>query len=404
MGNRTKRLMPESFLLQSILFCSFFLSCTLCGQTCSERWGKMGDEIAMDDYAWVYIGTETKGSSEGIYASRLNLNTGKLDAPVLAAATGTPGFLTMDPSQRFLFCTGKPMGSGQPFNTVSGFAVDPKQGTLTAINGQAVEAMACCHISTSPDGSVLFAADYGHAKVATFPLSPDGRIGSPAQQIVYDTATQVVPGRQDAPHVHSINPDVSGRYVFVCDFSADAIKTYALDADAKTLTQVGSTPTAAGSGPRHLTCHPNGKWVYAIHELNGTITAMRFDADAPLLETVQTISTLPAGFTDDNTTAEIALSPDQRFLYGSNRGHDSIAYYSVDPATGLLSRIGIVSTEGQHPRNFTIDPTGRYMLVSNRDSDNVVLFELDTETGKPTFTGQQLHISRPMCIAMQHSP
>ncbi|MBT3192620.1 MAG: lactonase family protein [Verrucomicrobia bacterium] len=352
----------------------------------------------MQKHAWVFVGTETTESSEGIYAARLNQDSGELGSPMLVAATDGPTFLATDPEQQFLFCTGKPPQPGVPFNTVSAYTIDRVHGTLAPINSQQVPEMACCHISTSLGGRVLFAVDYSNAKAATFPVGQDGRIEPPTDLLIYDTATQAVPDRQQAPHVHSINPDVSNRYVLVCDFSADAIKTYELNAGTKVLTFVSATPTATGAGPRHLTCHPNGKWVYAIHELNGTVALLDFDNTTGSLETRQTISSLPEGFAAQNTTAEIALSPDLRFLYGSNRGHDSLAYYEVDPETGLLSRQGIVSTEGTHPRNFSITPTGHHLLVSNRDSDNVVVFRLDRETGKPEYTGHQLEISRPMCL------
>jgi len=348
--------------------------------------------------AFVYIGTEAARGSRGIYLTRMDLGSGQLDQPTLVAATDSPTFLCTDPSKRFLYCTGKASTSGLPFNTVTGFAIRPDDGQLTLVNAQAVAELACCHISTGLGGRVLLAADYGHAKVATFPLDENGHIAPPATLLVYDTATNAVPNRQQVPHVHSINPDVSSRYAFVCDFSADAVKTYALDTGVKQLALVRTTPTDAGAGPRHLTCHPNGKWVYVIHELNGTLSAFDFDGRTGELVHMQTVTTLPADFTGENTTAEIALSPDARFLYASNRGHDSIATYRVDPKTGMLTPQGCVATEGQHPRNFTIEDSGRFMLVSNRDSDTVTVFRLDAETGAPVFTGQQLSLAMPMRI------
>jgi 6-phosphogluconolactonase len=356
--------------------------------------------MAAYEQSLVYIGTETTGGSEGIYATRLDLKTGQLDAPTLAVRAGGPAFLTTDPSKRFLFCTGKQTNSELPFHTVAGFSIDRESGTLTPTNHQRVDGMRCCHISTGRSGRVLFAADYGNGRAASFPLDSKGCIGLPATQLIYDTATHVVPDRQDKPHAHSINPDTSNQYALVCDFSADTVRTYALDADTRMLTLVDSASTPPGSGPRHLTCHPNGKWIYVIHELNGTISCHDFDAASGHLTTKQTVPTLPETFKGENTTAEIALSPDLRFLYGSNRGHDSIAYYRLDPETGMLAPQGIVATRGQHPRNFTIDPTGRFMLVSNRDSNTVVVFRLDPETGKPEFTGHALSLSMPMSLAI----
>ncbi len=354
--------------------------------------------MSAQQYALVYIGTVTISGSRGIYASRLNLENGSLTPPTLAATTEDPNFLTTDPSKHFLYCTGQTTKTELPSHTVAGFAIDHSQGTLTPINSQVVDAMSCCHISTGLDGSVLFAADYGNGKAAAFPLNANGSIASPVTLIVYDKATQIDPDRQDEPHVHSINPNISGRYAFVCDFSADTFHVYAIDGKTKGLTLVSSTPAAPGSGPRHLTCHPNGKWIYAIHELNGTISVLNFDAKTGQLTTKQTVSMLPEGFRGKNTTAEIALSPDLRFLYGSNRGHDSLAFYQVHPETGLLTLQGFVATQGQHPRNFTIDPTGRFMLVSNMDSNNVVVFRLNSETGKPEYMGEEIQLAMPMRV------
>ena len=173
---------------------------------------------------------------------------------------------------------------------------------------------------------------------------------------------------------------------------------YRYDEATKTISKHGATRTAPGAGPRHSTVHPNGEWVYIINELNGTITVYQFDDTSGTLTDTQTVPTLPDDFNGTNTTAEIVISPDQRFLYGSNRGHDSIAHYQINPQSGQLTFVARTSTEGEHPRNFTIDPTGQFLLVSNRDTDNVVIFRLDKATGTPIPTGQQLTLSMPMCI------
>ena len=350
------------------------------------------------DSVFVYIGTETTRGSRGIYQCSLDLHTGALTDLIVAAETGSPGFLCTDPKQQFLYCTGKPSNPDLPYHTVTSFSIDPNRGELSLINAQTTEDMTCCHISTAQAGSTLLAADYGHGKAALFPVESNGRMRPASQVLRFEQANNIIPDRQDLPHVHSINPDASHRNVLVCDFSADAIRCYALEDDSHKLLLRSSTAVAPGSGPRHLVCHPNGQWAYVIHELNGTIAV--FDmTDAPdSLTLMQEVSTLPPDFSDDNTTAEIVFSPDLRFLYGSNRGHDSIAHYSIDPETGLLSLQGIVSTEGEHPRNFTIDASGRHMLISNRDSDTVTVFRLDPETGVPAFTGHQISLSMPMRI------
>ena len=348
----------------------------------------------------VYIGTVTSGGSEGIYLSRLNLETGQLSVPVLAAKADHPNFLTTDPQNRVLYSTGKPARRGEAFDSVVSFRIDRTTGELTRLNGQAVQDLTFCHINTACDGRVLLGADYGHAKAAAFPLGSDGQIAPPASLLTYDVAKSVVGDRQQSPHVHSINADKASRFVYVCDFSADRISICALDSDTAELRVIGEMATAPGSGPRHLVLHPNRKWGYVINELNGSITGFDVDPGTGRLTQKQTVATLPEDFRELNTTAEIALSPDRRFLYGSNRGHDSLACYRVDPMNGELTQLAIVSTEGQHPRNFTIDPSGNYLVVSNRDSDNVVVFRLDRETGIPTYTGNQISVSKPMCIRM----
>ena len=284
------------------------------------------------------------------------------------------------------------------FCSAACFRIDRSSGRLTRLNSQTVSDLSCCHISCAVDGSLLFGADYGHAKAAVFALDSEGRISPPAELLKFRDANGANPGRQSDPHVHSINPDVSGHYVFVCDFSADEIKVYEIEMETKQLNFVSSACVAPGSGPRHLVCHPNGKNVYVINELNGTIVS--FDFINGELKQEQVVETLPADYKQDNTTAEIAISPDKHFLYASNRGHDSIAYYRIDSETGMLSLQGLVSTEGKHPRNFTIDPTGKFMLVSNRDSGNVAVFGLDHETGKPLYTGNKIRLSVPMCISI----
>ena len=352
--------------------------------------------------ALVYIGTVTTSGSQGVYLSRLDLETGCLSEPTLAAEASSPNFLTTGPGNRFLYCTLKPVGQSQPSKVVLAFTIDRKTGSLTPISSQSCQALSFCHISTALEGRVLLGADYGHGKVATFPLGPDGHIGPVSTVLAYDKAQAVVPDRQNAPHVHSINPDMTGRFVYVCDFSADSVRSYALDSETLQLTPAAVTPVDPGSGPRHLVSHPNGEWVYVINELSSTIVGFDADSENGSLKHKQTVPTLPPDFRSNNTAAEIALSPDLRFLYGANRGHDSIACFRVDPDTGLLTQQAIVSVEGQHPRYFVIDATGRFLLASNRDSDNVVVFRLDRATGVPVYTGHQVRLSKPMGIQIIH--
>lgn len=364
---------------------------------CPQKEGN-GEFMNASEKFYVYIGTYTHAESRGIYFSMLDMDNGSLTDPVLAAEIKNPGFLRYESVKDILYCTGNPQGEGDLFCSVAGLKIDRSNGKLTRLNSQTENDLSCCHISCGMDGGLLFGADYGHAKAAVFELDSKGRISPAAEVLKFEDAGGANPARQSEPHVHSINPDISGQYVIVCDFSADKIKVYRIDADTKKLKYMSSVCMAAGSGPRHLVCHPNGRYIYVINELNGTIAA--FDFYDGELKQRQVIETLPPDFKGDNTTAEIAISTDEHFLYASNRGHDSISYYSIDPENGILSLQGFVSTEGEHPRNFTIDPSGRFMLVSNRDSNNVAVFRLDNDSGMPVYTGNRITVSVPMCISI----
>jgi len=210
------------------------------------------------------------------------------------------------------------------------------------------------------------------------------------------------PQRQEGPHAHEFVLDADNHFAFSPDLGLDKILIYKYDAAKGTIT-ANDPPyatVAPGSGPRHLSFHPNGRWAYVINEILSTVTAFHYDSKKGALTEFQTVSTLPADFTGESSTAEIEVSPNGKFLYGSNRGHNSIAIFSIDPASGKLTLIGHQSTQGKTPRNFAIDPTGTYLLAANQDSDNVVVFRMDSETGKLTPTGNEIQVSMPVCIAM----
>ena len=349
--------------------------------------------------AFVYIGTVTRQGSEGIYLSVLDLENGHLSEPQLAVKVSNPDFFATGSQNRYLYCTGKgPANSDIPVGAVNGFAIDQSTGELTYLNSQYIEGASYCHISTNHQGTALLAADYSSGDIASFPIDAQGYLAAAVSRIHHQGFTQANPARQNRPHLHSINLDHANQYAFVCDFSADEVTVYRFDAASMELVRVNATKTAPGAGPRHLTLHPTRDLIYVINELNGTIAVYQFDVAAVTLQEIQTVPTLPEDFTAKNTTAEIAISPDERFLYGSNRGHDSLAHYQLDTQSGKLTFSGRTSTGGQHPRNFTIDPTGKFLLTANRDTDNVVVFGLDESTGEPIPTGQQLQISMPMCV------
>jgi 6-phosphogluconolactonase len=347
----------------------------------------------------VYFGTYTTGKSKGIYVSRFDSSTGRLTDPQLAAEIENPTFLTVAPGEHFLYAVSEVDKIGdQNTGAVKGYAVDATTGKLTPLNQQNSGGSGPCHISVDATGKTLLVANYGGGNIAALPIHDDGSLGE-ATDIIQHTGSSVNTNRQTAPHAHSIYPTPDNRFVLTCDLGLDKVFAYRLDAKTAKLTE-GKPPFATvspGSGPRHLVFSGDGKFVYVINEMGGTITVFRYNARTAAMTEVQTISSLPKDFTTLNTSAEIVLHPSGKFLYASNRGHDSIALFSVDQKTGKLTFVERQSVLGKKPRHFTVDPSGNWLIAENQDSDSVVTFAIDTATGKLKPTGQTLTLSAPVC-------
>jgi 6-phosphogluconolactonase len=351
-----------------------------------------------DGWLWVYFGTYTRGESKGIYVAKLDLATGKLDGLQLAGEVKNPSFLVLHPSKPLLYACGE-VGdfAGGKGGAVSALAIDAQRGTLTLLNQQSSEGAGPCHVSLDAEGRRLLVANYGGGSAACLPIDDDGRLGK-AAGVVQHEGSSVDARRQQKPHAHSINLDRAGRFAFVADLGLDKVMIYRLGAKGELAPN--DPPFAAlepGSGPRHFAFHPSGKHAYVINELSSTIAAFRYDADRGALTTIQSVSTLPAGFEGKNSTAEVQVHPSGKFVYGSNRGHDSIAAFRVDEETGKLTAIGHYPSGGKTPRNFGIDPTGAYLLAAHQDSDNVVVFRID-ESGALRPTGHELKVAIPVCV------
>jgi 6-phosphogluconolactonase len=350
---------------------------------------------------WVYVGTYT-GKSKGIYFSELDMSSGELSAPVLAATTTSPSFLALHPNHRFLYAVNEvDRFAGMKSGSVSAFSIDPQTGALTLLNQQPSRGGGPAHLTVDRQGKNVLVANYGGGSVAVLPIGQDGRLG-PATGFVQHTGSSINRSRQEAPHAHSVVLDSANRFAFVADLGLDKVLIYQYDA-AQGMLAPNDPPFASvppGSGPRHFAFHPSGRTAYVINELASTVTAFRYDASKGSLEPLQTISTLPADFTKTNSTAEIAVHPSGKFLYGSNRGHNSIAIFSIDPDTGMLTLIGHEPTQGKTPRNFAIDPTGAYLLAANQDSGTIVVFRIDPESGHLTAAGHTAAISMPVCVEM----
>lgn len=342
----------------------------------------------------VYFGTYTGAKSQGIYVSRFDSATGKLGAPELAAKIQNPSFLAVNPNGRELYACGEMNDGG----TVSAFSLDPQTGKLALLDKQNSGGSGPCHISLDATGKCLLVANYGSGSIAALPIHPDGSLGEATTNIQH-TGSSVNAGRQAGPHAHFIVPSPDNRFALNCDLGLDKVFVYRLDANAAKLTP-NDPPfalVAPGSGPRHLVFSRDSKFVYVINEMDGTITVFSYATIDAAMTEVQTVSTLPKDFSGSSTCAEIALHPNGKFLYASNRGHDSIAVFAVDQKNGKLELIEHQSTLGRTPRHFAVDPTGRWLLAENQASDSVVVFALDPETGKLKPAGQSITVGSPVC-------
>jgi 6-phosphogluconolactonase len=349
---------------------------------------------------WVYFGTYTGARSKGIYVSRFEPNSGRISSPELAAEVVNPTFLALHPNGRFLYAVNEVDNfQGQPGGAVSAFAIDQASGRLSLLNQESTRGGGPCHLTVDPSGKAVLVANYSGGSIAALPVQEDGRLGA-ATAFVQHTGSSVHPQRQTAPHAHGIYVDAANGYVFVPDLGIDKVLVYRWDPAQLSLQAHNppAAPVAPGAGPRHFTFHPNASFAYVINELLSTVTAFRYDSTRGTLHELQTIRTLPDDFSGNSTTAEIQIHPSGRFLYGSNRGHDSLAIYRIDTASGHLTLLGHESTLGRTPRNFSIDPTGQWLLAANQDSNTVVVFRLDPETGRLEATGQDVQVGAPVCV------
>ena len=306
----------------------------------------------------VYVGTYTRGESLGIYRLRLDLETGKLTSVGVTEDVENPSFLAIHPTGRFLYAVNEVGNfSGNRSGAVSAFAIDRRSGALKLLNQQPSGGAGPCHLVVDRAGKHVLLANYGGGSIAALPLGEDGRLG-PATAFVQHEGSSVNPRRQQAPHAHSINLDSANRFAFAADLGLDKVLIYRFDPQRGTLA-AHTTPSASvapGAGPRHFAFHPLGQTAYVINELASTITAFRYDARRGVLVELHTLSTLPEGFEGNNSTAEVQVHYTGKFVYGSNRGHDSIAVFAVDPKTGKLTAHGHHASGGKTPRASASTP------------------------------------------------
>ncbi|WP_274650738.1 lactonase family protein [Paenibacillus humicola] len=346
----------------------------------------------------VFAGSYAEAESKGVYVYEFDETTGNLTLLDEAAGLKNPTFLNVDAQGRKLYAITEGVSAdGTKIGEAATFAFDPASGRLSPLGRTATVGAPTCHIQRDADSRVLIVVSYHGGMVGLLSIAEDGQAGE-LLDVKQHEGRSVHPERQDRPHPHSAFFTPDGRFALVPDLGLDRVFTYAVDKENGRLELRGAAETNPGAGPRHLAFDPAGRFVYVINEVDSTVTSYAFEADGGKLTPIATVSTLPDGYRGENITAEIAVSPDGRYVYGSNRGHDSIAVFAADAATGRLTPVGHVSAEGGHPRNFALTPGGDYLLCANRDTDNIAVFKVDKESGMPTYTGRGASLSKPVCV------
>ena len=346
----------------------------------------------------VYIGTYTRTEEQGIHWLKLDLGSGELTAVGKLAGQKNPSFLAIHPNKKFLYAVNE-IGNynGEKAGGVSAYAIDSESGALTFLNQQSSKGGAPCHLSVDATGRNVLVANYTSGSVASLPIARNGRLRK-ANAFVQHTGSSVLVPRQSAPHGHSINVSPGNKFAVAADLGLDKVLVYRFDAKKGALTPAGFAKVAPGAGPRHFAFHPNGKYGYVINEITLTVTAFGWDEGQGRLNELQTITTLPEKRAKGMSTAEVQVHPSGKFLYGSNRGHNTIAVFAIDPMTGELKAVQHQSTLGMTPRNFGLDPTGQFLIVANQSSGDIFTFRINQATGKLTPTGHKIEIPMPVCV------
>jgi len=360
----------------------------------------LGQASAAPAKALVCFVSRSPADKESVLLYQLSLKDGSLKK--LSAVSGIigPSFLKIHPSGKFLYTVNEVATfDGKRSGGVTAFALDVQGGKLTRLNQQPSGDTGPCHLTVDATGKFVLVAHYGGGSTSVLPINDDGSVGAVVSRIKHN-GSSVTP-RQKAPHAHSIHVGPNNKFAFAPDLGIDKVLVFSFDEKTGTIaeTKFGGAKLEPGSGPRHFGFHPSGKFAYVINELKQTVTAFRYRAKRGQLKTLQTISTVPHAV-EGNSTAEVLVHPSGRFLYGSNRGHNSIAMFRIDEKSGKLTALGHEPTRGSTPRNFGIDPTGQFLLAANQQTDNVAVFRINQDTGKLKFTGNKIQLSKPVCVRM----
>ncbi|PQO46410.1 lactonase family protein [Blastopirellula marina] len=345
-----------------------------------------------------YVGTYTSGDSKGIYLSTLNPKDGRLSAPILAGELENPSFLAINGDHSRLYAVGEVSNfKDQASGGVSAFAIQ-EDGTLKLLNQQASGGRGPCHVILGPDEKTVLVANYGGGSFTSLPLAEDGTL-KPAATVMQQTGSSIDKSRQQGPHAHGMYLVPGTKLALGVDLGVDKVMIYDVTDERELKTHdpafVSITP---GSGPRHLATNADGDKLYVLNEMASTVDVFSFDPQTGNSEHLQKLSTLPEDFDGSNTTAEIFVHPSGKWLYCSNRGHDSIATFAIDAETGKLTALGHTSSQGKTPRSFQIAPGGKYLLVANQNTSNIASYEIDQESGTLKATGHQIEVPNPCCI------
>jgi 6-phosphogluconolactonase len=356
---------------------------------------------------FVYAGTYTGGKSKGIYLLRFEPITGQLNMVGLAAESANPSFLALHSYKPWLYAVNEIDDfGGKKSGAVSAFAIEPGTKMLRLLNQQPSQGAGPCHLVIDRAGQYVLTANYGGGSVVVLPIRFDGGLGQSTAFFQFEGSSNVNSSRQEAPHAHSVNVDMANRFAAVADLGQDKVLVFRFNPMQGTL-RANNPPSVSvkpGAGPRHFAFHPNGQFAYVINELNCTVTVFDYNGDSGMLREIETVSTLLEKFKPGYSTAEVQIHPSGRFLYGSNRGHDSIAVFSIDPQSGRLTLRQNQHTEGKTPRNFGIDPSGTYLLAANQDSDTIVVFRIDQLTGRLAPNRTKCDVPRPVCVKFLPAP
>tara|TARA_B100000965_G_C19572880_1_gene749961 strand:- start:646 stop:1800 length:1155 start_codon:yes stop_codon:yes gene_type:complete len=355
---------------------------------------------AAPNKALVCVGSYSTSDKESIHLFQLNLEDGSINKISAISGLINPSFLKIHPNKQFLYAVNE-VGNfqGKKSGGVTSFALDVKNGKLTKLNQQPSGDTAPCHLTIDSTGKYVLVAHYGGGSTTVLPINENGHVGSVTSQIKHKGSS--VHPRQKAPHAHAIHVGPNNEFAFAPDLGLDKVLVFKFDENSGEITETkfDGVKVDPGSGPRHFGFHPNGNYAYVINEITQTITTFNYYPKLGELRSIQTLSTVPHPV-KGNSTAEILVHPNGKFLYGSNRGHNSIAMFSISEKNGILTPIGHESIRGEIPRNFGIDPTGQFLLVAGQRSNNVNVFRINLETGQLKFTGHSVEVSQPACVRM----